>query len=198
MIKATLALLVIFLMVGIYGCSSNERQGTNDEGGNPTSSAGAGSTASNSSEADNSFVNKAAQGGLAEVELGRLATQRASNSQVKEFGQRMVNDHSKANNELKETLGSRSTNLPTSLNSKDQALMDRLSRLSGKDFDKAYMKAMVDDHTEDVSEFQNEVNSGQNTDVKRWAEKTLPTLQEHLSMARDINDKISNDKTSNK
>src|SRR5436305_6156909 len=100
---------------------------------------------------DSTFVKKAARGGLAEVELGKLATEKASSEDVKKFGQRMVDDHTKANDQLKQIAGNKGVTLPTDLNSKDQALKDRLSKLDGEKFDQAYMKNMVRDHTKDVS-----------------------------------------------
>jgi putative membrane protein len=132
---------------------------------------------------DSNWIMKAAQGGMAEVELGKLAASRSSNNAVKEFGQRMVDDHSKANDELSRIAASKGVTLPTSLSAKDQATKDRLSKLNGEAFDRAYMNDMVKDHHADVAEFQKEANSGQDPDVKAFAGTTLPTLQEHLHMA---------------
>jgi putative membrane protein len=137
--------------------------------------------------ADEAFVTKAAKGGLAEVELGKLATQKASADNVKQFGQRMVDDHSKANDELKSLAASKNINLPTAMGPEEKALQDRLSKMSGAAFDRAYMKAMVDDHVKDVNEFKMESKSGKDPEVKAWAAKTLPTLEEHLKMARETN-----------
>jgi len=113
-------------------------------------SAAAQSTHSNSSgqlsAADKTFMTKAAQGGMAEVELGQLATQKGQSDDVKKFGQRMVDDHSKANDQLKSLASEKGVTLPTSLDAKDRALKDRLSKMSGAQFDKAYMQAMVKDH----------------------------------------------------
>jgi len=143
--------------------------------------------ATKSAHADEAFVKKAAEGGMAEVELGKLATQKASNDAVKQFGQRMVDDHSKAGDELKKLAQDKSITLPTSINAKDKAEMDRLSKLSGEAFDRAYMRAMVMDHRTDVNEFRTESKSGKDADVKAWAGKTLPTLEQHLKQAEDAN-----------
>lgn len=140
--------------------------------------------------ADQSFVTKAAIGGMAEVKLGQLATQKASNADVKKFGQQMVDDHGKANDELKQLASQKGITLPTDVDAKQQATYDRLSKLSGAEFDKAYMHDMVTDHHEDVSEFQKESRSGSDPDVKAWATKTLPTLQHHLQMAESTNAKV--------
>jgi putative membrane protein len=133
--------------------------------------------------ADQSFVTDAAKGGMAEVELGKLATEKASSDQVKQFGQRMVDDHSKANEELKTLAAQKNITLPTGIDAKDKALHDRLSKLSGHEFDRAYMQAMVKDHRKDVGEFKKESTSGKDADVKAFAAKTLPTLEEHLKQA---------------
>jgi putative membrane protein len=134
---------------------------------------------------DHQFMMKAAQGGMAEVQLGQLAQKNASNSSVKQFGERMVTDHSKANDQAKALAGEKNITLPTSLSAKDQALYRNLSGKTGSDFDKAYITAMLKDHKEDIAEFQQEANSGTDPDIKAWAAKTLPTLQEHLRMAED-------------
>ncbi|HJT88907.1 MAG TPA: DUF4142 domain-containing protein [Bryobacteraceae bacterium] len=147
-------------------------------------------TAQRLAGSDDTFMNKAAQGGMAEVELGQLAQQRASNSAVKEFGTRMVNDHTTVNNELKSIAAKENVTLPTSLDAKDQATYDRLSKLSGADFDRAYMSDMVKDHTADISEFKKEASSGNDPQVKAFASKALPTLESHLKQAKSVNDKV--------
>ncbi len=138
------------------------------------------------SAADRQFVTKAAQGGMAEVELGNLAVKKASSQSVKDFGQRMVDDHTKANDQLKQVAANEGITLPTSLDSKDKKTMAHLSKLSGTAFDKAYMSDMVKDHKKDVADFQREAKTGQDSEVKGFAAKTLPTLQEHLQMAMNI------------
>ncbi|MGB8985687.1 MAG: DUF4142 domain-containing protein, partial [Candidatus Sulfotelmatobacter sp.] len=105
-----------------------------------TNSMSAGSSNSSSvSASDKKFVREAAQGGMAEVELGKLATEKASSPEVKKFGQRMVDDHSKANDQLKEVASSQGITLPSELSAKDEMTEERLSKLSGEQFDKAYM-----------------------------------------------------------
>jgi putative membrane protein len=138
------------------------------------------------SSADRKFVMEAAMGGMAEVELGRLASQRGSSDAVKQFGQRMVDDHSRANSELMQLASGKGITLPTGLDAKHQALMTKMSALSGAAFDRAYAKDMVKDHTKDVALFQKEGSRGADADLKGFAQKTLPTLQEHLSMARSL------------
>ena len=137
--------------------------------------------------ADIAFMKKAAIGGMAEVQLGELAQQKASNARVKEFGARMVQDHSKANDELKQLAGTKGVTLPTALDSKNQKVIDRLQAMSGAAFDRAYMSDMVSDHKEDIADFQKESQGGKDVDVKAFATKTLPTLKEHLKMAESGN-----------
>ena len=143
------------------------------------------SRSSKSIGGDQQFAMKAAQGGMAEVQLGQLAQKNASNNSVKQFGERMVTDHSNANDQLKGLASQKNITVPISLSAKDQALYRNLSSKTGSDFDKAYITAMLKDHKEDIAEFQQEANSGSDPDIKAWAAKTLPTLQEHLRMAED-------------
>jgi len=134
---------------------------------------------------DTTFAMKAAQGGMAEVEFGRLATERASDAKVKQFGQRMIDDHTKANDDLKSVAAKDGMTLPTALDSKDAATKNKLSGLQGEPFDKTYMEDMVSDHEKDIAEFQREADHGTNPDLKAFAQRTLPTLQHHLQMAKD-------------
>jgi putative membrane protein len=143
------------------------------------------------SSADEHFMKEAAQGGMAEVELGKLAEQRASNAEVKKFGRRMVTDHTKANSELKAVASAKNITLPETLNAKDEATKQKLSSLSGEQFDKAYMSDMVTDHTKDVADFRKESSSAQDTEVKDFAMKTLPTLEDHLKEARQIEPQVA-------
>lgn len=143
------------------------------------------------SSADQAFAMKAAQGGMAEVKLGQLAEQRGSNPMVKEFGRRMVQDHSKANQQLMSVASSENIAIPKELDKSDQATYDRLSKLSGDEFDRAYARDMVKDHTKDVSDFQREANDGQNGAIKNFATQTLPTLQSHLNEARKMDSAVN-------
>jgi len=136
---------------------------------------------------DSKFVKDAAIGGMTEVSLGKLAQEKASSDAVKQFGQKMIDDHSKAGEKLKEAATKASINVPDSIDSKHQARIDKLSKLSGADFDKAYLKDQLKDHQEDVRAFEREAQNGSEPAVKEFAAKTLPTLQEHLSMVKDLN-----------
>ncbi|HLH04344.1 MAG TPA: DUF4142 domain-containing protein [Bryobacteraceae bacterium] len=138
---------------------------------------------------DKKFAKDAAMGGLEEVELGKLAAQKGSSDAVKQFGQKMVDDHTKANDQLKEIASKEQIEIPTALDAKHQKEVDKLSALSGDKFDKEYSKNMLKDHRKDVSEFQMEAQNGQDPNIKQFAASTLPTLQEHLKMAEDLNKK---------
>lgn len=136
--------------------------------------------------ADAKFMKEAAGGGMAEVQLGKLAQEKASSDQVKQFGQRMVDDHSKANQQLEQIAAQKNVRLPKQPNAKEQAEKSRLEKLSGDQFDKAYMSHMVADHKKDVAEFQKESSAAHDPDIKSFASQTLPTLQEHLKQAQSI------------
>jgi putative membrane protein len=135
---------------------------------------------------DAHFAAEAASGGMAEVKLGQLAQQNGSSDAVKEFGKRMETDHSKAGDQLKEIASKNNITLPTDLNSKDQVTYGRLAKLSGAEFDRAYAQDMVTDHVQDIAAFKREANSGTNPDVKDFASQTLPTLEDHLKHAREM------------
>jgi len=139
--------------------------------------------------ADQTFIHTAAMDGMAEVEHGRLAAQNALQDDVKQFGQRMVDDHSKAGDELKGLASKKNATLPTELDAKHKAMQDKLAKMKGADFDRAYMAHMVTAHQQAVALFEKESKGGTDAEVKAWAAKTLPTLQEHLKMARGIKPK---------
>jgi putative membrane protein len=153
-------------------------------------------TTNTKSNADQSFAKKAAQGGMAEVKLGQLAEERGSNPAVKNFGRRMVQDHSKAANELKQASSKENIELPTEMDKSDQNTYDRLSKLSGDAFDRAYARDMVRDHSKDVSEFQKEAKNGRDESIKNFAAQTLPTLQNHLDQARQMEQAVNQTSTS--
>lgn len=140
--------------------------------------------------ADRSFVMEAAQGGQAEVELGKLAVGKAVNSDVKSFGQKMVDDHSKANDKLRQVAAEKGLSLPSDLDQKSRAEYNHLEKLSGAAFDRAYVKLMVKDHVKDLADFQRESQKAADPAIRQFVTETLPTLQEHLSMAKDLQSKV--------
>jgi putative membrane protein len=136
------------------------------------------------SAADQKFMRKAAMDGMAEVELGRIAAQNGSSDQVKQFGQHMVDDHGKANEELKSLAQTKGVNLPAKVDSKHAKLIAHMEKLSGAAFDRAYMSEMLKDHKTDVAAFKKESTQASDADLKAFAAKTTPTLKAHLQMAQ--------------
>ena len=142
------------------------------------------------SSQDSKFIKEAAAGGMMEVELGRIATQKAASADVKSFGQRMVDDHSKANDQLKSIATQKGVTLPTTLPADMRQEMDKMSKLSGAAFDKMYMSHMLKDHKKDVAEFEKEATKASDSTLKSFVQNTLPTLREHLQMAQTIAPKV--------
>jgi putative membrane protein len=141
--------------------------------------------------ADQMFASEAAIAGMAEVELGKMAMQQGSNAKVKSFGQQMVTDHSKAGDELKSIAKAKGMTLPTALDPPHQATRDKLAKLSGAEFDRAYMDEMVMGHQTVAKKMMTEANSGADPELKAFAAKTVPTVQSHLKMAQDIQKEVS-------
>jgi putative membrane protein len=166
-----------------------------------SSASTAASTAKSSgkvSAADMKFARDAAVGGLMEVQMGMTAEQKASNDKVKQFGQKMVNDHSKANDQLMSIASKKNITLPTEIDAKHKKAMEMTSKMSGTGFARDYMRDMVRDHETDVAEFQKEANSGSDPDLKNFAAMTLPTLQQHLQMAKDIDSSLGQSSSKSK
>jgi putative membrane protein len=152
---------------------------------------------------DENFVKEAAGAGMMEVQLGKIAADKGSSDRVKEFGKRMQEDHGKANDELKSIASNKGVTLPTELSGKHKRTFDRISKKSGAEFDREYMKAMVDDHKEDLKKFKTEADKGKDPDVKQFASKHVSVLEQHLSMAEKADREIrgagkASDKSSTK
>lgn len=173
--------IVALAICGLAAQQSSDASNSSGMSGASTTKASAGKTM-----ADTKFMKEAAEGGMAEVALGKLAVEKGSSSDVKKFGQRMVDDHSKANDELKQLASQKNIDLPQALSAKDKATKAMLEKLSGEQFDQAYMKDMVKDHKKDVADFRRESRSAQDPDVKKFAAQTLPTLEDHLKQAESI------------
>ena len=142
------------------------------------------------SEEDSKFAVMAASGGMMEVQLGELAQQKASSQRVKDFGAMMVRDHTKANDELKNLAGMKNITVPPAPGEDHMDQITNLSKKSGREFDREYMKMMVDDHQEDIDEFEKCSNNSKDADLKAFAAKTLPVLRTHLDSAKAINDAL--------
>ena len=135
---------------------------------------------------DRQFVQEAAAGSALEVELGKLAQEKGSSEAVKEFGKRMVDDHTKAGEDLKEAAAKAKIPASPELSRKAKKMQEKLSKLSGPDFDREYAKLMANDHKNDVKAFEREAKSGAAPAIREFASRTLPTLQEHYKMAQQL------------
>ncbi len=146
--------------------------------------AGLGGVAIAQNPGDTQFAKDAAIGGMMEVQLGKMALQKASNEKLKEFAQRMVDDHSRVSDELSGIAAKENIVLPNDLDAKHKAMVDGFSKMSaGSDFDRAYITDMVRDDRTDIATFEKEQDNGQNHDLASLAGSTLPTLRDHLRMA---------------
>ena len=148
---------------------------------------------------DAQFVTRAAQGNMAEVNLGKLAAEKSQNDDVKKFGQMMVDDHSKAEQDLEGVASKNSWTVPKDVSAQQKAEQRRLEKLSGSAFDRAYVRMMIKDHTTDVAEFKNEAAStSANPDLKDFATRAYPTLDNHLTRIKAIHDAMTKSGTSGK
>jgi putative membrane protein len=148
--------------------------------------------------ADTAFAMTAAQAGVAEVQMGKLAAEKAHNADVKAFGRHIVADHTKANEDLKSLAEKKRMTLPADMNAHQHSTYRKLEKLSGSAFDRAYAKEMVKDHQHDAKEFQKEVKKGKDEEIKGFASRTLPVLREHLEKIRSIESELKQSGSSTK
>ena len=139
---------------------------------------------------DAKFATDAANGGMAEVALGKLAQEKSTNAEIKSFGAMMVTDHGKANDELTAIAKTKNITLPATVDEDHQKKMDDLSKKTGADFDKAYVDAMIDGHKKTLDLMQKEAKDGKDADLKAFAAKTAPTVQTHLDAINKIHDSM--------
>ncbi|MGI8770622.1 MAG: DUF4142 domain-containing protein [Acidobacteriaceae bacterium] len=135
---------------------------------------------------DKMFVKKALQGSMAEVKMGQMAADKSSDPQVKEFGQKMVDDHGKLIDQMKPVAQQVGVTVPSDVSKKDMATATKMQSLSGKDFDNAYIKDMVKDHKTDDKDFKQEIASGQSPAVKQAAQQGDQVIEQHLQMIEQI------------
>lgn len=186
--------------LGLAGCAGDQTNDRNAVGSNSNSRT---TTTNNAAVSNNTtsaaktpeggagdFMMKAAQGGMAEVELGKLAQTKSQNAEVKKFAQMMIEDHSNANTELKSLATKKSVTLPTDVNAEQKETADKLKTLAGAEFDKAYVETMVSDHKKSVDLFEKESTVGADADAKAFAAKTLPKIKAHLKMIEEIKAKM--------
>lgn len=182
---------VLIMILGACGSKSHEDSTDMAEDQNEEKFQG-------DAEDDADFAVEAANGGMMEVQLGTLALTKASDAQVKQFAQMMVDDHTKANNELKALAQQKNISLPTTLDNEHQRKYDKLNEKSGEDFDKDYIDLMVSDHKEDVKKFEDEGEDGKDAELKSWSAAKVPTLRHHLDEAQRIQDALKNNNSARK
>ncbi|MGZ3871625.1 MAG: DUF4142 domain-containing protein [Mucilaginibacter sp.] len=192
--KLSYAIMIAVAAYAFQGCNSGTKDAKenadslNKTKDTTTNVAATGGIAVTSDDAK--FATDAANGGMAEVALGKLAQQKAVNAQVKNFADMMVTDHTKANDELTAIAKEKNITLPVTVDADHQKKMDDLSKLSGKDFDKAYVDAMVDGHKKTLDLLQNAAKNCSDTTLKAFAAKTAPVVQMHLDAINKIHDAI--------
>ena len=147
-----------------------------------------------SSASDQTFVTKAAESDLAEINTSNLALKNSGDATVKKFAQQMVQDHTKTSNELTKLASKKNYKLPERMNAEHDKMWTKLSAMKGAGFDKAYADGQVKAHETAVSLFEKESKDGSDADLKAWAKKTLPHLKEHLKMAKDMRSKVGGGK----
>jgi putative membrane protein len=209
----TKGVLALVCAVALTAACNNNRTANREAGTTGTAGAGV-------SNGDKNFVSDQLSDGMAEIELAKVARDRAASADVKQFAQMMIDDHTQAGDQLKQIATSNSIPLETKIDDKHQNLIDKLSKLNGADFDKEYMSAMVDDHQDAVSDLRSRVNenrsatdrlTGKNPEnpaavkpeqsdnrvtmsVNEWAANTLPTVERHLDRAKEIKDNVDHAK----
>lgn len=178
------AALMSLALLGATGASAQTGSAGQAQPMPPAASA-AGSGAALSGE-DRRFVMEAAAGGMAEVQLGELAQRQAASAEVKQFGALMVKDHGAANAELLRLAAAKGLQPPSQPGREQADLMTRLRKLDGAEFDREYSRAMLDDHRKDVAKFEQQARTAHDPEVKAFAERTLPTLKQHLAKAESL------------
>jgi putative membrane protein len=177
---------LILLVLAVMAVAA--RRESNAGGQNSNQSGGAAATVSS---ADRKFATMAAMGGMAEVELGNLAQQNAQSDEVKQFGARMVRDHSAANQQLMRIVATKDATMPTQLDEQHRKVFEKLSEMRGAEFDRAYMRQMVEDHEKTIKKFREEAQQGNDPDLKAFAQSTMPVLEQHHKLAQDINKSLT-------
>ena len=171
---------------GMAGQSPSTMQGRTAPGQTPGMN-GPMDTSVQSKVDDKKFARDAALDGMIAVQLGKLAAEKASRDDVKQFGQKLVEERTKVTDQLKEVAGQENVPIPDALDSKHQSRIDKLSKLSGEEFDKAFVKELLRDNDADVRDFNAEAQNGSNAKIKTFASNMLPTLQQQLESVKSLN-----------
>jgi putative membrane protein len=185
----TQTVLGVSLAASVVACSGENRGSTAD---NPAAGREPGAAVGTTgAAADRDFIEDQLEGGQAEVNLGRIAEERATNPQVKEFAQRMVKDHQMAAEELRQAASAANVqvNPPAEAEGEHKEVQEELSKLSGAEFDRTYMEKMVEKHEKTVNVLEKKADTG-NPQVRQWVTKVLPTVREHLAQAKQIHESL--------
>jgi len=194
-----MAVLMAWLAVGLLlACNVRAADDPAKSDQNRDRDASANTTSGNLNSHDAGFLNAISRGNVAEVKLAKLAEQNASSDRVKDYARTLIKDHQANEDQLKTLAKDKNLSLATDVDDKQQATYDRLSKLNGADFDKAYIKDMISDHENDIDLAKEFSKHGQDNDVKSFADQLTPKLQEHLRMAKDVNDQLTGTGTSNR
>ena len=188
-----LAACAVAAFVAAAAGTSGAQNTNSGADGNDNAHAGRGAAVA----ADHKFAVAAAAGGMTEVELGRLAAQKGATDEVRQFGRKMADDHTKANEELTRLAAGKGMTLPTAPDPKHASEAQKFSALAGEKFDREYVRMMIREHRKAVGDFQRQASRGADPDLRAFAARTLPTLQEHLRMIQRISDKMALRKSGN-
>jgi len=183
--KSTLAIAIGFVFLSATGCSNDKTRDISSAPGSADRGSSADRSPSASNATDKDFAVIAAQAGMAELELGNLAQTQGSDDRIRNYGKKLVEDHAKLNNELKDIAAKQALTLPADVNSDQRKAIDSLSRRSGAQFDNEFWKTAVDDHAKAIEEFRKEAAMGGNQALKGFASKSIPSLEDHLQMAQN-------------
>ncbi|QNL47835.1 DUF4142 domain-containing protein [Olivibacter sp. SDN3] len=190
--KTAILTLITPAILTLFACnSSTSESGTSNSDTTLTATGqdrGGGVESARGNLNDEEFVKEAVNGGMAEVELGELAVEKAEDAKVKEFANMMITDHTKANEELKILADKKEISLPIEPTAEKKMVKKNLSSLSGEEFDKAYIEQMVKDHTKTISLFEKQMTSVKDPELKTFIENTLPTIKGHLEHCRKLSE----------
>ncbi len=195
--KLSIATIIATAMI-LSACNGNSNSTSTTDSTNTMSSTDTSMNTMNNTDTSNAtvsqdavnFAQEAASGGMMEVQLGNIAQKNSNNKSVQDYGKMLVDDHTSANNNLKDIASKKNINLPTTVTSDQQDKIDKLSKETGTQFDKDFISMAVDDHQNDIDKFKKAEENIQDADLKDFIAKTLPTLQKHLDKAKEIKNKM--------
>ncbi len=182
----SLTVLLALLVFGLLGFAQTDSSSANNQSSSSSSAQSSNSSNAKMNSTDQNFVTQAAQDGMGEVAIAKLAEQKATDPQVKNLAKKLLDDHNKADDQLKDIASKQNITLPSDMSQQDKDRVDRMSKLSGKQFDDAFLKEQVKDHQKDIRAFQNEANNGQDPQLKQWAQNNLSVLRDHLKMTQNL------------